>query len=95
MSGPPPDVAAGRLAVRRALTALLADPSTSPGEGAPLVLVACSGGADSLALAACTAHAARGLGVRAGAVVVDHDLADGSAAVAGTAAQRCRDLGLG
>ncbi|MBI9116244.1 tRNA lysidine(34) synthetase TilS, partial [Sanguibacter suaedae] len=26
---------------------------------------------------------------------VDHDLADGSAAVAGTAAQRCRDLGLG
>ena len=46
---------------------------------ATLVLVACSGGADSLALAAATAFEAPRAGLRAGAVVVDHGLQAGSA----------------
>lgn len=59
-----------------------------------LVLVACSGGADSTALAAVTAFVAPRLGLRAGAVVVDHGLQEGSAGVAADAAERCRGLGL-
>ncbi len=59
-----------------------------------VVLVACSGGPDSLALAAATAFVAPRLGLRAGAVVVDHGLQPGSAAVAATAAGQCRALGL-
>ncbi|MCX4469631.1 tRNA lysidine(34) synthetase TilS [Micromonospora sp. NBC_01655] len=64
-----PPVAAIRLAVRRALTGLAGD---GP------VLVACSGGADSLALAAATAFVAPRLGRRAGLVTVDHALQAGS-----------------
>lgn len=41
-------------------------------DGRPLVLVACSGGADSMALASALAFEARKLSVRAGAVTVDH-----------------------
>ena len=48
----------------------------------PLVLVALSGGADSLALAAATAFEAPRAGLRAGAVIVDHGLQDASAEVA-------------
>lgn len=44
-----------------------------------LILVACSGGPDSLALAAATADVAPGLGFRAGLITVDHDLQPGSA----------------
>jgi tRNA(Ile)-lysidine synthase len=58
------------------------------------VLVALSGGPDSLALAAATAFEARKAGVRAGAVIVNHNLQDGSADVAATAAQQARELGL-
>jgi len=58
----PPAVAAVRSAVRRVL----------PAEG--LALVACSGGADSLALAA----AARFVGRQVGLVTVDHGLQQGS-----------------
>ncbi|WUF30248.1 tRNA lysidine(34) synthetase TilS [Kribbella sp. NBC_00482] len=58
------------------------------------VLVACSGGTDSLALAAATAFEAPKLGLRAGAVVVDHGLQPDSAHVAETAAEQCRTLGL-
>lgn len=83
--GPAPAVAAARVAVRRELSGLPAD---------SLVLVACSGGADSVALAAATAFAAPGLGLRAGAVVVDHRLQPGSGQVAAGAAAICRDLGL-
>jgi tRNA(Ile)-lysidine synthase len=58
------------------------------------VLVACSGGADSLALAAATAFEAPKLGLSAGAVIVDHGLQPGSAEVAKAAAEQCRSLGL-
>ena len=82
-----PDVARTRSAVR---TWLDADPAHRAGA----VLVACSGGSDSLALAAATAFEARRSGVRAGAVVVDHGLQAGSADVAAAAADQCRGLGL-
>ena len=59
-----------------------------------LVLVACSGGADSLALAAAVAFEAPRSGLSAGAVIVDHDLQEGSLAVAERAADQCRRLGL-
>jgi tRNA(Ile)-lysidine synthase len=68
--GPHPAVADVRRAVRQALAAV------PPGA---LVLVACSGGADSLALAAATAFVAPRLGLRAGLVTVDHQLQEGSA----------------
>jgi len=60
----------------------------------PLVLVALSGGADSLALAAALAFEAVRAGVRAGAVVVDHGLQVNSAEVAARAAEQARGLGL-
>lgn len=85
MAGPHPDVARVRLAVRANLEDL-------PGDS--LVLVACSGGPDSLLLAAATAFVAPRAGLRAGAVVVDHGLQAGSAEVAARAAQRCAELGL-
>ena len=71
MAKVPAAVAAVRSAVRRALT------DVAPGA---LVLVACSGGADSLALAAAAAFVARRAGLRAGLVTVDHGLQAGSAA---------------
>lgn len=63
------------------------------------VLVACSGGPDSLALAAAAAYFARrghvdGHPVSVGGVVVDHQLQPGSAQVAATAAETLRELGL-
>jgi len=61
---------------------------------APLVLVALSGGPDSLALAAATAFEAPRLGLRAGAVVIDHGLQADSGAVAQNAARAASDLGL-
>ncbi|MCM0641232.1 tRNA lysidine(34) synthetase TilS [Cellulomonas wangsupingiae] len=88
MTGPSPAVAAVRVAVRRALA------DVPPGA---TVLVACSGGADSLALAAGLAWEAgtrTGAGWRAGAVVVDHGLQSGSHDVARAAADACRGLGL-
>jgi tRNA(Ile)-lysidine synthase len=91
-----PDAATA--AVRVAVRALLGDPSVvrtaSDAVSRPLVLVACSGGADSLALAAATAVEAEAAGIRAGAVVVDHGLQPGSAEVARRAAETLRSMGL-
>ena len=89
-----------RSAVRPVLAELVAsatDASTVGIRGEdhqPLVLVALSGGADSLALAAAVAAEAAGAGVCAGAVVVDHGLQKGSAEVASRAAAQARGLGL-
>ncbi|UNZ17980.1 tRNA lysidine(34) synthetase TilS [Streptomyces sp. 891-h] len=60
----------------------------------PLVLVACSGGADSMALASALAFEAPRLGVRAGGVTVDHGLQPGSAERAQDVADRLAGLGL-
>src|SRR5215212_6109547 len=85
VTGPAPAVAAVRVAVRRAVA------DVAPGS---LLLVAVSGGADSLALAAAVAFVAPRDGLLAGAVVVDHGLQPGSAEVAERAAATCRELGL-
>jgi tRNA(Ile)-lysidine synthase len=58
------------------------------------VLVACSGGPDSLALAAALAFEAPRLGVRAGGITVDHGLQEGSAEQAARVAATLRELGL-
>ena len=81
----PPPVAAVRNAVRASLAGLV------PGD---LVLVACSGGQDSLALAAALAFVAPRAGLRAGAVTVDHGLQEGSADRAADVASALRGLGL-
>lgn len=83
--GPHPALAAVRAAVRARLHDIPAG---------DLVLVACSGGADSLALAAATAFEAPRNGLRAGAVTVDHRLQDGSAERAAAVAGTLRGLGL-
>lgn len=57
-------------------------------------MVACSGGADSLALAAATAFAAPRLGLRAGLVSVDHGLQPGSAERAKEVASWASGIGL-
>ena len=59
-----------------------------------LVLVACSGGPDSLLLAAATAGLAGRYGWRAGAVVVDHGWSAAAGAAGAEAAERCREFGL-
>ena len=59
-----------------------------------LVLVALSGGPDSLALAAATAFEAPRAGLRAGAVMIDHGLQEGSADVAAEASAAATSLGL-
>jgi tRNA(Ile)-lysidine synthase len=83
--GPHPAVAQARACVRGCLGDL------EPGD---LVLAACSGGADSLALAAALAHEAPRLGLRGGGVTVDHGLQEGSAAQAARVAAALGALGL-
>lgn len=90
-----------QLAVRRTLLEVLAtqnskpDLATADGELVQAtVLVACSGGADSLALAAALAYVAKPLPVSIGAIIVDHQLQAGSAQVAAQAADQCAQLGF-
>jgi tRNA(Ile)-lysidine synthase len=83
--GPHPAVAQVRLAVRRSLRRL------APGD---LVLAACSGGADSLALAAALAFEAPALGIRGGGVTVDHGLQSGSGRRAAAVIGQLERLGL-
>ena len=58
------------------------------------IIVALSGGADSLALAAATAFEASRLGLRAASLTVDHGLQDDSAEVAARVARTAAELGL-
>jgi tRNA(Ile)-lysidine synthase len=62
--------------------------------GDSLVLVALSGGADSLALAAATRFVGAQRGLRVGAIIVDHGLQSGSAGLAATVSQTAIALGL-
>jgi tRNA(Ile)-lysidine synthase len=78
MGGLDPAVAAVRSAVRRIR------PSLPPAGG--LVLVACSGGPDSMALAMAARFVLPRQGVRVGLVTVDHQLQEGSAERARTLA---------
>ena len=94
-----PAIADVRRAVREALAGLPDAPGRVAGPVASAsatadVLVALSGGADSLALAAATAFEAPRAGLRAGAIVVDHGLQAGSADAAARAAGQARELGL-
>ena len=58
------------------------------------LIVACSGGADSLALAAGAVHVGRRLDLAVSGVIVDHGLQDDSAEVAAAAAAQAGKLGL-
>ena len=80
-----PSVAAVRLAVRRTLGDL------DPGD---TVVVACSGGADSLALLAATVFEATGPSWRVIGATVDHGLQEGSAEHADRVAEQMRGLGV-
>ena len=85
--------------VRRAVRDGFAAAGLQPGD---LVLVACSGGADSLALAAAAAFEAhrypdensQTAGLRVGAVVIDHGMQPGSAVIAAETAHKLQVLGL-
>ncbi|MGY1621264.1 tRNA lysidine(34) synthetase TilS [Geodermatophilus sp. SYSU D00965] len=83
MAGPPHAVAVLRSAVRGGLR-----------RGGQPVLAACSGGADSVALAAALAFEARSAAVPVGAVTVDHGLQPGSAQRAAATGDLLRGLGL-
>lgn len=85
--GPHPAVAAVRLGVRRCLSGA----GLTPGD---LVLAACSGGADSLALAAALAFEAPRLGLSGGGVTVDHGLQPGSIRQARKVTETLTALGL-
>jgi tRNA(Ile)-lysidine synthase len=80
-----PAIADLRRATRAALDGLDAD---------SLVLVGLSGGPDSLALAAALGFEAPRAGLRAGALIVDHEVQPGSADVAARAARQAEQLGL-
>jgi tRNA(Ile)-lysidine synthase len=85
--GPHPAVAQVRVGVRRCLGGA----GLAPGD---LVLVACSGGADSLALAASVTFEAPRLGLAAGGVTVDHGLQAGSAQQAAKVVKVLTAMGL-
>jgi tRNA(Ile)-lysidine synthase len=78
------------VAARAAVSRCLADV-----EGGELVVVACSGGPDSLALVGVTAWVAQRGSFHTHAVVVDHGLQADSTRVAAWAAERCTQLGAG
>ena len=83
--GPGAAVAEVRNAVRACVSDLAAG---------DLVLAACSGGADSLALAAALAFVAPRAGLRGGGVTVDHGLQPGSAERAAEVSALLGGLGL-
>ncbi len=75
-----------RLAVRNSLTL-----HTKPGQK---LLVAVSGGADSLALASATEFEAKKLGLKIAAAVIDHSLQKGSDNIAARTAKTLASLGF-
>ena len=79
-----PAVAASRVVVRRVLSGL---------EPGATVMVACSGGADSLALLAATVFESRARNLRVVAVTVDHGLQAGSADHAAAVVAQMSELG--
>jgi len=82
-----PAVADVRRAVRESLERLNLEPGSR-------VLVACSGGPDSMALAAAVIFEGPKLGLRVSAVVVDHGLQEASKEVAKTTAAKLEQLEL-
>jgi len=89
-----PSVAAVRVAVRRTLAELVA--AQPGGRLAPdaAVLVACSGGPDSLALLSATVFEGHRLGYRVIGVTVDHGLQEESAVHAGRVVEQMAALGV-
>ncbi|MDE2408949.1 MAG: hypothetical protein KGL72_01425, partial [Actinomycetales bacterium] len=77
--------------VRRAVREALAQADVVAGD---LVLVACSGGADSLALAAATGFEGPRAGIRVGALIVEHGLQEITKQVAANTDALLRGLGL-
>ncbi len=86
-----PDVAAIRLAVRRTLADSL--PPTATADDPATAVVACSGGADSLALLAATVFETRRLPWRVFGATVDHGLQADSAAHAEHVVAQMAELG--
>jgi tRNA(Ile)-lysidine synthase len=84
-----PSIAAVRGGVRRTLAELDA---AAPQQ--PTVLVACSGGADSLALLSATVFEGHKLDVRVIGVTVDHGLQEGSAAHAARVVAQMASMGV-
>jgi len=82
-----PAVADVRRAFREALIPLELEPETR-------ILIACSGGPDSLALAAAAIFEAPKLGIRVAACIVDHGLQEGSADIAQETLEKLEALGL-
>ncbi|MET9107545.1 tRNA lysidine(34) synthetase TilS [Streptomyces zhihengii] len=87
-------VHSGGAALAAASPARAAAGGVATGRPEPLVLVACSGGADSMALASALAFEAPRLSVRAGGITVDHGLQDGSAERAAEVAGRLAAMDL-
>ena len=92
--GPHPAVAAIRHEVRACLADLADERAQGRDAERAIVLVACSGGADSLALAAALAFEGPKAGVRAGGITIDHGLQPGSAEQARRTTAVLEGLGL-
>src|SRR3712207_582720 len=88
VTGPDPAVAATRLAVRRAL-----QEHASPDRAGGALLVACSGGADSLALLSAAVFESRRDARRVIGATVDHGLQEGSGAHADRVVAQMARLG--
>lgn len=76
------------LELRAALLANLAD--LEPGDH---IVVGCSGGADSIALLRAAVHVGEELGMRVGALVIDHQLQENSSSIATQASVMATELG--
>lgn len=87
MAGPHPTVAAAR----RSLRSLLQDAGITPGSR---LLLACSGGSDSMALAQAALFVGSRDGYVVDALIVDHGLREESAREAEHVREQLRELGV-